>query len=109
MDAGADGIDAAGEAEEVELFVLLADGVLGVDFGDVGVALLDGLAVEWSQRSVFRLIGLEREKKRERHLFELVLFGDFVFAGFGCLSVELFRGELGRAELLDGAGRPRGR
>ncbi len=39
----ADGIDSAGQAEEVEPFVLLADGVLGVDFGDVAVVLLDGL------------------------------------------------------------------
>ena len=46
----ADGIDSAGQAEEVEPLVLLADGVLGVDFGDVAVALLDGL---WGKRGSY--------------------------------------------------------
>ena len=40
LDARGDGIDAGAEAEEVEFLVLLADGVLGVDFGDVRVVLL---------------------------------------------------------------------
>ena len=70
LDAGGDGVEAGGEAEEVEGFGALADGVLGVDFGDVGVGLLDGF-------------------------FELVLFGRFVFAGFGGLAVQLFCCELG--------------
>ncbi len=48
---------------------MLPDGVLGVDFGDVGVVLLDGL-------------------------FELVLLGRLVFACFGGLSVQLLGGEL---------------
>jgi hypothetical protein len=43
LDAGGNGIDTGGEFEEVELFVLFADGVLGVDAGDVAVALLDCL------------------------------------------------------------------
>lgn len=43
LHAAGDGIDAAPEAEEVEALVLLADGVLRVDLGDVAVALLDCL------------------------------------------------------------------
>lgn len=43
LDARADGIDARRETQQVEFFVLLADGVLRVDFGYVGVVLLDGL------------------------------------------------------------------
>lgn len=36
-------VDARGQAEEVDFFVLLADGVLRVDFGNVRVVLLNGL------------------------------------------------------------------
>ena len=43
MYARGNSIDAAGEAKEVESFVLLADCVLGVDLCDIVVALLDGL------------------------------------------------------------------
>ncbi len=39
----AHGVDARAEAQEIEFLVLLADGILGVDFRDVGVALLDCL------------------------------------------------------------------
>ena len=46
---------------------MLADGVLGVDLGDVGVALLDGLGVK-GQRLFFGLVdggmlGVERGKE----------------------------------------------
>lgn len=40
-----DGVDARAQAQEVELLVLLADGVLGVDLGDVWMVLLDGLVL----------------------------------------------------------------
>lgn len=43
LDAGGDGVDAAAQAEEVEFFVLLPDGVLRVYLGDVRVVLLDCL------------------------------------------------------------------
>ena len=43
LDPAGDGVDPRAEAEEVEFLVLLADRVLGVDLGDVGVVLLDGL------------------------------------------------------------------
>lgn len=46
LDAGGDGIDAGGEFEEVELFILLAYGILGVDAGDIAMALLDCLEGE---------------------------------------------------------------
>jgi hypothetical protein len=39
----AHGVYSGREAEEVEVLVLLADRILGVDFGDVGVVLLDRL------------------------------------------------------------------
>lgn len=45
LHSAGDGVDARAQAEEVELLVLLADGVLGVDLGDVWVVLLDGLVV----------------------------------------------------------------
>ena len=43
LDSAGDGIDPGPEAEEIEFFILLADGILGVDLGDVGVVLLDCL------------------------------------------------------------------
>lgn len=43
LNARGDGIDAGAESEEVELFILFTDGVLGVDLGDVVVILLDCL------------------------------------------------------------------
>ena len=52
MDAGGYGIDAGAKAEEVEFLVLLADGVLSVDFGDVGVTLGDRLSTEYLVRQV---------------------------------------------------------
>jgi hypothetical protein len=48
---------------------LLADGVLGVDFGDIGMPGLDGF-------------------------LQFGALGGFVFAGFCCLPVELFCCEL---------------
>jgi hypothetical protein len=69
LDLTGDSIDPRSQAQQVELLVLLADGVLGVDFGNVAVVLLDGL-------------------------FQFCLFGVFVLAGFGGLAVELFGGEL---------------
>ena len=53
----------------MEVFVFLADGVLGVDFGDVVVGGGEGF-------------------------FEFGFFGLFVFGGFGGLSIELFGCEL---------------
>lgn len=41
--SAADCIDSGAETKEIEAFVLLADGILGVDSGDVGVVLLDRL------------------------------------------------------------------
>ena len=52
---------------------------------------------------------MQRENGGGWHLLEFILFGDFVFAGFGCLPVELFRGELRRVELLEVTGRWRGK
>ena len=69
LDPRRDGIDAGGQAQEVDFFVLFADGVGGVDFGNVRVVLLEGL---------FQLGFLER----------------FVPRGFDGLAVELFGGEL---------------
>ena len=43
LDARGDGVNAGAEAEEVEFLVLFADGILGVDFGNVRVVLLDCL------------------------------------------------------------------
>ena len=40
---GAHGIYSRREAQKVEVLVLLANRILGVDFGDVGVVLLDRL------------------------------------------------------------------
>lgn len=103
LDAGGDGVDAGGEAEEGELFVLLPDGVLGVDFGNVWVVLLDGLE---DRRGGLVLAGVEGDANRcfvwERRrkggrgmeeedmyadLLELVLLRRLVFARFGRLSV----------------------
>lgn len=69
LDARGDGIDARGEGEELQVLVLLADRVAGVDFGNVRVAGGDCF-------------------------FEFGFFGGFVFGGFGGLSVELFGCEL---------------
>lgn len=43
LDFRAHGVDSRCQAEEVEVLVLLADGILGVDFRYVGVVLLYGL------------------------------------------------------------------
>lgn len=59
----------------MDIFILFADGILGVDFGNVAV------------------IGRDR-------FFELRLFGLFVFAGFGGLSIELLGCELRREVVL---------
>lgn len=56
---------------------MLADGVLGVDFGNIAVVLLDGF-------------------------FQFCLFGVFVLAGFGGLAVELFGCELCARSVLVG-------
>lgn len=98
LDAGGDGVDAGAEAEEVEFFVLFADGVLGVDFGDVGVVLLDGLVggggkgLAWWLIAVGVRKGLRFGKGGEMtggitDFFELVLLGSLVFACFGGLAV----------------------
>lgn len=63
------GVDPAAQPQQVQPLVLLPDGVLRVDLGDVRVVLLDGF-------------------------LELVLLGRFVAAGFDGLAVELFGGEL---------------
>jgi len=62
-------IDPRSQAQQVEFLVLLADGVLSVDFCNVAVVLLDCF-------------------------FQFCFFGVFVFAGFGGLAVELFGCEL---------------
>lgn len=62
-------IDPAPQSQEVEPLVLLADGVLSVDLGNVRVVLLDGF-------------------------FEFGFLGGFVAGGAGGLTVELFGGEL---------------
>jgi len=69
LDPTGHSIDPRGQAQQVELLVLLADGILSVDFGNVAVVLLDCF-------------------------FQFCLFGVFVLAGFGGLAVELFGGEL---------------
>lgn len=67
------GINAAGQAQQVQLLALLPDGILRVDLGNVAVALLDGF-------------------------LELSLLRCLVFARFGGLSVELFGCELRGAQ-----------
>jgi len=69
LDSTGHSIDPRGQAQQIQLLVLLADGILSVDFGNVAVVLLDCF-------------------------FQFCLFGVFVLAGFGGLAVELFGGEL---------------
>jgi hypothetical protein len=78
LDPTGNSIDPRSQAQQVELLVLLADGVLGVDFGNVAVVLLDCF-------------------------FQFCLFGVFVLACFGGLAVELFGCELcARTSMLVG-------
>lgn len=45
LHARADGIQPRAQSQQVDLLILLADRILRVDLGDVGVALLDCLGV----------------------------------------------------------------
>jgi hypothetical protein len=83
-------IDPAAQSQEVQTLILLADCVLGVDFRDVVVALLDCLC---STQSAFAP-ALEAEEALVMYLLQLVLLGLLIFAGFRCLSVQLLRREL---------------
>jgi hypothetical protein len=80
LDSACYSIDPRSQTQEVQLLVLLANGVLGVDFGNIAVVLLDCF-------------------------FQFCLFGIFVFAGFGGLAIELFGCELCvRRESVSGGG-----
>ena len=82
-------IDPASQSQQIQSFILLADGVLGVDLCDVVVSLLDSLISSSAARS-WCVRGMEGKV----YLLELVLLGLLVLAGFCCLAVELLRCEL---------------
>lgn len=69
LHSASDSIDPAGQPQQIQLLILLANGILSVDLGDVAVVLLD-------------------------RLLELCFFARLVLAGFGGLSVQLLCGEL---------------
>jgi len=85
--AAGDGVDARGELQEVQLFVLLADGVAGVDAGNVVVALLHSLVCERQCRDMG--VGIDGA-----HLFQLRLLRLLLFPGLERLSVQRLGGEL---------------
>jgi hypothetical protein len=85
LDSTSHSINPRSQTQEVEFLVLLADSILGVDFGNVAVVLLDCF-------------------------FQFCLFGVLIFAGFGGLAVELFGCELWcEAEGVSGGGGEDGR
>ena len=86
-----DRIDPASQSQQIQSFILLADGILGVDLCDVVVSLLDGLISSSAQLLV---LGALRGMEGKVYLLELVLLGLLVLAGFCCLAVELLRCEL---------------
>lgn len=93
LHAAGDGIDPAPQAEEVEPLVLLADGVLGVDLGDVGVALLDRLGCGCVSTDVVCRRG-EGEGGGGTDLLQLVLLGLLILGRLCGLPVELLGREL---------------
>ena len=70
----------------MQVFVLFADCVAGVDFGDVVVACCDGLTTQSDE--------MWEEVKVNAYLLQLRLLGLFIFAGFGSLAVQLLCCEL---------------
>jgi hypothetical protein len=84
-------INPASQSQQIQSFILLADGILGVDLCDVVVSLLDGLISSSAQLLV---LGALRGMEGKVYLLELVLLGLLVLAGFCCLAVELLRCEL---------------
>jgi hypothetical protein len=97
-----DGIDAGRQTEEIQAFVLLADGILSIDFGDIGMILLDGLPRgeegQLPRGFIYTLRCRHRELKRV-YLLQLVALGLLIFPSFRGLPVELFRSELQRMSL----------
>lgn len=89
-----DGIDAGGELQEVELLVLFADGVSGVDACDIVVALLHSLA----SASVCCWLGARLVVRA--HLFQLGLLGLLFLAGFEGLPVQRLGCELVKVSRL---------
>lgn len=77
-----DGIDAGGELQEVELLILFADGVSGVDACNVVVALLHSLA----SASVCCWLGARLVVRA--HLLQLSLLSLLFLAGFEGLPVQ---------------------
>lgn len=92
LDSRAHGIDSAGESEKLQVFVFLPNGVAGVYFGDVVVALRYGLDRTSQRGEGGKARG--RRGKGQTYLLELRLLGLFIFAGFGGLAVELLGCEL---------------
>jgi hypothetical protein len=82
-------IDPASQPQQIQAFILLADGVLCVDLCNVVVSLLDRLYILIS--ALFWGCGVMESKA---YLLELVFLGLLVLAGFCCLAIQLLCCEL---------------
>ena len=106
---GSHRIDPRRQAQEVQILILLANRILGVDFRYVAVVLLDSL--NSTSASVSTPYLLSRYLcpcmlflrcvciRSQSYLFQLRLLGLLVFARLCCLSVQLLRCELRRRGL----------
>lgn len=113
LDPGSDGVDAAAESEEVEFLVLLADGILGVYLGYVGVVLLDSLLGERKKLLAGRAGRVEMAKViGEKGYTFLSLFFSAVSSlpalaacRFSCLAVNFrLKSDFSRPDIVDGVG-----